>query len=127
MNNFRKLKIWIQSIDLATDVYDVTNQFPETERYGLTSQIRRSVVSISSNIAEGAGRQSEKEFSHFLNIAKGSCYELETQLLISKKLGFITEDEFTRIETELIRIEKMTYALVTKINQQKSDEKSIDH
>ena len=80
MNNFRKLKIWKRSISLATDVYDITNQFPKSELYGITSQVRRSVVSISSNIAEGAGRQSQKEFIQFLNIAKGSCYELETQL-----------------------------------------------
>ena len=122
MNNFRNLKIWNRSIDLATDVYDATNRFPRTEQYGLTSQIRRSVVSISSNIAEGAGRKSEKEFSRFLNIAKGSCYELETQLLISKNLGFMAEEKFLKIEEELVKIEKMIYALVNRINQKKCNE-----
>ncbi|PWN06608.1 four helix bundle protein [Rhodohalobacter mucosus] len=117
MNNFRKLKIWKKSIDLATDIYDVTNQFPKTERYGITSQIRRSVVSISSNIAEGAGRHSQKEFSHYLNIAKGSCYELETQLLISRNLKFLNAESFTELEAELVKIEKMIYTVIKKINQ----------
>ena len=94
MNNFRKLNIWSDSIKLATEIYNVTKQYPKSEIYGITSQIRRSVVSISSNIAEGAGRQSKKEFVQFLNIAKGSCYELETQLLISKNIKFLSEKDF---------------------------------
>lgn len=115
MNNFRKLKIWKRSISLATDVYEVTKQFPKSELYGITSQVRRSVVSISSNIAEGAGRQSQKEFIQFLNIAKGSCYELETQLLISKNLNYTNEESYLALESELIKIEKMIYALIKKI------------
>ncbi len=115
MNNFRKLKIWKKSISLATDVYEITKQFPKSELYGITSQVRRSVVSISSNIAEGAGRQSQKEFIQFLNIAKGSCYELETQLLISKNLNYTTEESYLALESELIKIEKMIYALIKKI------------
>lgn len=112
MNNFRKLKIWNKSIELATDIYELTSQYPKSELYGLTSQIRRSVVSISSNIAEGAGRESKKEFKQFLNIAIGSSYELETQLLISANLGFISDSDYKRIEKELIKIEKMIYSLV---------------
>jgi len=115
MNNFRKLKIWKRSINLATDVYEITKQFPRSELYGITSQVRRSVVSISSNIAEGAGRQSQKEFIQFLNIAKGSCYELETQLLISKNLKYISEESYLALESELIKIEKMIYALIKKV------------
>lgn len=118
MNNFRKLKIWNCSVELATDIYAITTRFPKTELYGITSQIRRSVVSISSNIAEGAGRQSRKEFSQFLNIAKGSCYELETQLLISKNLQYVEEDDYLKLEEKLVKIEKMIYALIKKLNTQ---------
>lgn len=117
MNNFRKLNIWKYSVELATEVYEVTTQLPKSELYGLTSQIRRSVVSISSNIAEGAGRQSQKEFIQFLNIAKGSSYELETQLLISKNLEYISEEEYQILENKLIKIQKMTFALINKLNQ----------
>ena len=116
MNNFRKLRIWNESIELATEIYTVTKQYPKSEIYGITSQIRRSVVSIGSNIAEGAGRQSQKEFVQFLNIAKGSCYELETQLLISKNIKFITEKDFQKLESKLVKIEKMIYALIKKLN-----------
>jgi four helix bundle protein len=115
MNNFRKLNIWKNSVELATEVYEITIQFPKSELYGLTSQIRRSVISVSSNIAEGAGRQSQKEFIQFLNIAKGSCYELETQLLISKNLKYTSEESYLALESELIKIEKMIYALIKKV------------
>lgn len=118
MNNFRKLKIWKHSIELSTDVYELTKKYPKSEMYGLTSQIRRSVISISSNIAEGAGRQSQKEFIQFLNIAKGSCYELETQLLISQNLNFITKDEYQNLEDKLVKIEKMIYAFIKKLAKQ---------
>lgn len=117
MNNFRKLNIWSDSIELATGIYNVTKQYPKSEMYGITSQIRRSVVSISSNIAEGAGRQSQKEFVQFLNIAKGSCYELETQLLISKNINFLTDKDFKNLESKLVKIEKMIYALVKKLSK----------
>ncbi len=116
MNNFRRLNIWKEAIDLATDLYEVTKHFPDSERYGITSQIRRSVVSISSNIAEGAGRQYQKEFIQFLNIAKGSCYELETQLLISKNIHFLSETDFQNLENKLVKIEKMIHALIKKLS-----------
>lgn len=112
MNNFRKLKIWNKSIELATDVYKITSKFPKSELYGIVSQMRRAVVSISSNIAEGAGRQSNKEFKRFLNIAKGSSYELETQLTISRNLDFITENDYKILTGRLVEIEKMTFVLV---------------
>jgi four helix bundle protein len=79
MHNLKELKIWNKATDLTVDVYKATFGFPSDERYGLTSQIRRAVVSISSNIAEGAGRNSNKEFANFMGIANGSSYELETQ------------------------------------------------
>lgn len=117
MNNFRKLKIWDRSVELATVIYDITKNYPKVEMYGIVSQMRRSVVSISSNIAEGAGRQSKKEFKRFLNIAKGSSYELETQLTISKNLGFITQDQFDDIIESLVELHKMIHSLINTLNK----------
>ena len=90
MNNLKELKIWHKAIDLAVEVYKVTSHFPAEEKFGLTSQSRRAAVSISSNIAEGAGRSSSKEFNYFLGIANGSSFELQTQLVISNKLELIS-------------------------------------
>jgi len=117
MNNFRDLDVWDKAVELATNIYDKTENFPKTEQYGLTSQIRRSAVSISSNIAEGAGRESKKEFKHFLNISTGSCYELETQVKISKNLEFLDEEKYNEIRKRLIEIQKMIYALRQSLTQ----------
>lgn len=116
MNNFRELYVWKKAVNLATSIYKVTDGYPKQEMYGLTSQIRRCVVSISSNVAEGAGRRSKKEFRKFLDIATGSSYELETQLIISKNLHYINEDYFENIITELTEIQKMIYALVKSLD-----------
>jgi four helix bundle protein len=115
MHNYKELKVWKKSVDLATLVYSSTQLFPKTEQYGLCQQIRRSVVSISSNIAEGAGRNSDKEFSHFLSIAYGSLYELETQLIISMNLGYISADTFGLMEKEITELQKMIYSLIKKL------------
>lgn len=104
-------------MDLATDIYKLTNKFPKTETYGIVSQIRRSVVSISSNIAEGAGRESVKEFKYFLNIARGSSYELETQLMISRNMGYISKVDYEKVEIKLVEIEKMIYALIKTLKR----------
>lgn len=111
MNNFRNLRVWKKAVQLATIVYKATEGFPRLEQYGLTSQIRKSVVSISSNIAEGAGRNTDKEFSQFLHFATGSCYELETQLTISRNLNFLDLDHYEMIKEKLIEIQKMIYSL----------------
>lgn len=111
MNNFRDLNVWKKAVELATRVYEVTENFPKTEQYGLTNQIRRSVVSISSNIAEGAGRKSKKGFKQFLHISTGSCYELETQLTISQNLNFLDGAEYETVKEKLIEIQKMIYSL----------------
>ena len=89
----KDLDVWKESLELARLVYLMTSKFPKEELYGITQQIRRSAVSIPSNIAEGAARNSQKEFIQFLHIALGSLAELETQLLLSEKLGFIKENE----------------------------------
>lgn len=112
MNNFRNLRVWQKAINLATQVYKQSEDLPKTEKYGLTSQMRRCSVSISSNIAEGAGRRSENEFKHFLDVATGSSYELETQLIISKNLNYISTDNFTNLQEELTSIQKMLYTLI---------------
>ena len=93
MHNYKELKVWDKAVNLAVDVYKSTEGLPQDERFGLTSQIRRCVVSVSSNIAEGAGRNTKGEFNQFLGIAYGSSCELETQLIIAEKLNFI-EKEF---------------------------------
>lgn len=84
MGNYKELIVWQKSVDLVTEVYAVTKDFPKEEIYSLTSQIRRSAISIPSNIAEGHSRRSQTDYLQFLKIARGSCAELETQLLISK-------------------------------------------
>jgi four helix bundle protein len=89
MHNLKELKIWNKAIDLTVDVYKATSSFPSDERFGLTSQTRRCAVSIPSNIAEGAGRNSNKEFCNFLGIANGSSYELQTQLIIANRLDLL--------------------------------------
>ena len=93
MKKFKGLKIWQEGIEIVTNVYQLTSGFPEDEKFGLVSQIRRSAVSIPSNIAEGYGRNSDSELSRFLNISRGSSYELETQLIISFNLGYISSEQ----------------------------------
>ena len=93
MHNLLEMKVWNKAIELSVVVYDIVASFPSDEEYGLSSQIKRSVVSVASNIAEGAGRNSLKEFIHFLGIANGSAYELHTQILIASKLGLLDSEK----------------------------------
>lgn len=116
MHEFKKLNVWNFSIDLVTEIYKVTEVFPKTEMYGITNQMRRSAVSISSNISEGAGRKSKGEFLQFLSYANGSCYELETQLIISNKLKYIEPDLLNELLSKLSEIERMIYKLKMSIS-----------
>lgn len=116
MHNLKELKIWNKSIELATEIYKVTSTFPKEETYGLTSQIRRSAVSIPSNIAEGAGRNSKGEFKQFLGIANGSAYELQSQILISSNLNLIDTEITTKILNKIEEIQKMNYKLQINLN-----------
>ncbi len=116
MDNFRNLIVWKRTVELATKIYGKTVTFPKVELYGLTSQIRRSAVSISSNIAEGAGRRSKKEFAHFLGISYGSACELETQLRIARNLEYLSEQDFEVLFHAIDEIQKMLYALEKKQN-----------
>jgi len=119
----KDLNVWNEAIELVTDIYKMTRSFPKDEQYGLISQIRRAAVSIPSNIAEGSARSSRKEFIQFLNISMGSAVELETQVIISKNLGYITEELFQKISDKVNKISKMVQGLIKSIkskNQEKS-------
>lgn len=107
ITNHKDLEVWKKSIELSKNIYMITKDFPKEEIYGLTSQIRRSVVSIPSNIAEGAGRNSDKEFIRFLYISLGSLAELETQLIISKEIGYLE-----KIDIDLEEIRRMLLGLI---------------
>ena len=116
MNNFKELKVWQKAMDLVANVYKITQTLPKEELYGLTSQIRRAAVSIPSNIAEGAGRISRKDFSLFLNIARGSSFELETQLTISFKLDYLKQTDFDVLTSELDEVQRMITGLQKSLN-----------
>ena len=111
MHNLKDLKIWQKAIELAADIYEATKEFPREETYGLTSQIRRSAVSIASNIAEGAGRNSVNEFIYFLGISNGSSYELQTQIIIARKLGLLSNITTEKLLKSIDEIQKMNYRL----------------
>ena len=111
MHNYKKLNVWISSISLVKNIYNLTRKFPKEEMFVLTQQLRRAAISIPSNIAEGAGRNSNAQFKNFLQISIGSCFEVETQLIISKELEYITEEELETISKELDSIMKMNHNL----------------
>lgn len=114
MKDHKDLDVWKQSMLLAEDIYALTKEFPSEERFGLSSQIKRAVVSIPSNIAEGAGRKGDKEFIQFLYIAMGSLSELETQLILSDRLQFVNSIEIYLNQIEKIR--KMLFGLIRYVN-----------
>jgi len=115
----KDLKVWQESKDLVTQIYSLTSKFPKEEIYSITAQIKRAAISVPSNIAEGAARDSNKEYLHFLYIALGSTAELDTQLIIAKDLTFITEKEFVDISKKIDQIGKMLSGLI-KYRQSKS-------
>ena len=117
MHNFRELKVWTKARLLVKDIYLLTKKLPEEERFGLISQMRRASVSIPSNIAEGTGRRTDKEFGRYLDIAIGSAYELETQLILCLDLYFINEQTFNELEEKVQEIERMIHSLREKLYQ----------
>jgi len=118
MNNFKKLIVWQKAREFVKDIYILTKKFPKEEQFGLTSQIRRAVVSIVSNIAEGSGRGTDNDFAHFLDLAQGSAYEVETQIILSFDLNYIMIEEFKIVNDKIQEIQKMinklTYSLRNK-------------
>jgi four helix bundle protein len=110
-NSYRDLKVWQRSIDLATGIYQLTENFPVSEMYGLTSQMRRAAVSVASNIAEGWGRRSRKDYARFVLVARGSNDELQTQLVIAERLGFCNTQQFGEASALSDEIGKMLSGL----------------
>jgi len=100
---------------IATKVYGLTKSFPKNEQFALTSQLNRAVVSIASNIAEGASRDSEKDFAHFLEISLGSAFEVETQILIAKNLGYVVDEDISEVIGRLEKLEKQINQFICKI------------
>ena len=117
MNYFKELKVWQKAIELVTNTYLKTQSFSKEEIYGLTSQIRRCAVSIPSNIAEGCGRNTDKDFNNFLGISLGSAFEFETQLIICKNLGFLNQEDFNFLESEIQHIQNMIIKLKSSIEK----------
>lgn len=111
MNNFKELIVWQKSMTFVTNVYRETRVFPKEELFGLTSQMRRAACSIPMNISEGAGRKTSADFSRFLDMARGSANELETQLLISKNLEYLSDSTFLGLNMDLDEIQRMIRGL----------------
>ena len=117
LKSYRELEVWKVSMEFVTEIYQITSKFPSSELYGLSAQIRRCAVSIPSNIAEGAGRKNTREFIQFLYISNGSLSELETQLEIAFRLGYLTEIEYFTEKIKYIRkmLVNLIYALERKL------------
>lgn len=116
MNKIKDLKIWVRAMDITVDVYRMTECFPNEEKYGLTSQVRRAAVSIPSNIVEGAGRNTHPEFNNFLGYANGSMNELETQIILSQRLDLIQIENSEILISKIEEIKRMSYALQRSLN-----------
>lgn len=115
MRNFREYEIWQRAVRLTIQYYQIAHNFPEAEKYGLVNQLKRAFVSISSNIAEGCSRSSEADFARMLEIALGSTYEVESQLLLSVELGFIQDNIASSLIDELHQLQKQIASLIKKI------------
>jgi four helix bundle protein len=117
MRNFRNYDIWKNGMDLADRVYSLTDSFPKFETYGLCDQLRRAAVSIPSNVAEGSSRTSEAEFTHFLEYSIGSCFEVETQMEIAKRRGYITDKQFYGLLDQLQLEERQINQFISKVKE----------
>ena len=113
----KRLEAWKQSMDLVIEIYRTTENFPGQEVYGLTNQIRRAAVSIPSNIAEGAARQTKKEFSNYLHMAQGSLSELDTQIEIASRLGYLNDKTWRILDQRMERIDKMITGLIRHLSK----------
>jgi four helix bundle protein len=117
VQSYKNLEVWQKSVDMVTAVYKLTKDFPKDELYALTNQIRRSAVSVPSNIAEGRGKRSTGDYIRFLNIAYGSAAELETQLIISKNLGYMSSEKLEPICMDINRICRMLNGLIASLEK----------
>lgn len=114
-HNFKNLKVWQKSVDLAVKVYKITKGFPSEEKLGMTSQMQRASVSIPSNIAEGTAKSTSKSFVNSLDISLGESYELETQAIIANLVGLLDKDEFTALDTEISEVQIMINGLISTV------------
>nr|WP_314496068.1 four helix bundle protein [uncultured Chryseobacterium sp.] len=117
MHNFEKLIFWQKSIELAKEVYIICADLPKDEKFGLISQIKRAVVSVPSNIAEGAGRNSDREFYHFLGIANASSFELQTQLILTREFNLLNAEKVNSLISNLNEIQKMIYSFKSNLKK----------
>jgi len=115
LRSYRELIAWQKAVDLVPEIYSITKEFPRDEVYGLTSQLRRSAVSVPSNIAEGQGRATKGEFIQFLCHARGSLFELETQIVIAEKLGYITADIESQVASKITDVARILNGLLTSL------------
>jgi four helix bundle protein len=116
VNSHKDLLVWQRSMDLVEAIYRITAKLPASEQFGLTSQMRRSAVSIPSNVAEGYGRQATGEYRHHLSFSRGSLLELETQAMLCVRLKYLTEDELEPVLKEIAEISKMFGSLISKLS-----------
>jgi four helix bundle protein len=120
LKNYRELLVWQKSYQLCLEIYRITKGFPKEEKFGLTSQIRRAVVSVPSNIAEGYGRKTTPEYIHALYVAYGSNCELETQILFSRDLGYIEVEDMKKLQEGIGEVERMLKALIKSLEKKLS-------
>ena len=116
MHNYNNLQIWQEAMDLVEEIYKLTASFPIEEKFGMVSQMTRAAVSIPSNIAEGAGRNSDKDFAHFISIAIGSLYELNTQIVLSERLGYINQSQSQELQKKLDNLQRKSVSFKSKLN-----------
>ena len=115
MQDFTKLKVWQKAHSFTVNLYKITYDFPNEEKYGLTNQLRRAAISIESNIAEGCGRSSNKELSRFLDIAQGSAFEVRCQLFVARDLHYLSLEKFQLLDNKINEISRMINALNQKL------------
>jgi four helix bundle protein len=115
LRNFRELTVWEKSHELVLDVYRVSRGFPSEERFGLTVQLRKAVVSIGSNIAEGCGRGTDKDFARFLNIAAGSASEVEYQILLARDLGYLSAEDYDRLNENVNEVKRILNSFIQSL------------
>jgi four helix bundle protein len=124
MASYRDLRVWQQAMDLAEEVYRLTERFPKHELYGLTSQLRRAAVSVASNIAEGKGRQTDKDFVNFLYHARGSLLEVETQIALARRLRYVTEKDEDKILERTKSVGQQLAGLIHALSGSRADSAS---
>ena len=117
LKGYRELIVWKRAMDLVVEAYELVKRLPKQEQYSLSDQIRRSVISIPSNIAEGNGRNSDKDYIRFLSMARGSQYELETQLMLCTRLGYLSDDDIDKSLNLCDEIGRMLNALITRLEK----------